>query len=159
MIFPFSIKYTSPLGANYDPKRQREALEYIGQFMTDRSADEVDIEHGCLIYRVKLFGNVSYSTHILVPSEKGVFFISQKDDKYVLTYHFFMYRLFTIVSIMSLFFAAATKDAGSGILAFLWLGGMNWILAAIRHNMMLSKIVGEIDHLMSEPGDIEQIED
>lgn len=86
-----------------------------------------------------------HSFDILGPIEKGEFKITQGNGGIVLTYEFFMFRLFIIVAIMSLAVGLGTKELNNGLMCFAWLGGMNWLIALIRHRLMLVDIANEID--------------
>ncbi len=149
MIFPFSIKYSARLSDNFDKDRNKETLKYIEDFITKKTADDIVIEDEKLTFKSNFF-RARWNTNVLGPIERGVFTIIDKGDKTILTYEFFMYRLFIIVTIMSVFVGTASKGVSIGILCFLWLGGMNWLIAIIRHKRMLKEIVKGIDSIVSK---------
>jgi len=143
MIFPFSIKYSVRLRYNFECERNKKALKYIEDFISKKTADDIVIEDDRLTFKSKFF-RWRWNTNILAPIEKGVFKIIDKDDNTILTYEFFMYRLFIIVTIVSAFVLNSSQSLLVGILCFLWLGGMNWLIAIIRHKRMLKEIANGI---------------
>ena len=151
MTFPFSIKYSARLGDNFTSGRIKETLEFIEEFITKKTGDGIIIEDNKLTFKSKFFKWGRWNTNILVPIEKGVFIIVDKGDRTLLTYEFYMYHLFIAVTIMSTFIASVSQQVWVGILCFLWLGGMNWLTAIIRHKMMLNEIAKEIDNLINNP--------
>ena len=151
MTFPFSIKYSARLSDSFASDRNKEALEFIEDFITKKTGDDIIIENDKLTFKSKFFKSGRWNTNILVPIEKGVFNIIEKGGKTILTYEFYMYHLFITVTIMSAFMATVSQQVWFGILCFLWLGGMNWLTAIIRHKMMLNEIAKEIDNLINKP--------
>ena len=149
MTFPFSIKYSARLNDNFASNRKIDAFEFIEAFITKKTGDDIVIENDKLTFKSKFF-KWRRNTNILVPIEKGVFTIIDKGDRTILTYEFYMYRLFISVTIMSAFMAIVSQEVWFGIFCFFWLGGMNWLIAIIRHKMMLNKITKEIDSLSNK---------
>lgn len=81
--------------------------------------------------------------------EKGKFNLIDNGNESVLTYEFFMYRTFAIVAVMSVVMGTVSQQPWFGVVCFAWLGGMNWLIAIIRHRNMLVDIVGGIDNLIA----------
>ena len=160
MIFPFSIKYSARLGDGFASDRNKEALEFIEDFITKKNADVIIIENDKLTYRKKFFGSRnSFKTDILINVEKGVFRIVEKGGTTILTYEFYMYHLFItatigsvfMATILSVFMFTVSLQVCFGIICFLWLGGMNWLISIIRHKMMLNEIAMEIVNSIYKP--------
>ncbi|PWN66567.1 hypothetical protein [Chryseobacterium oncorhynchi] len=149
MIFPFSIKYSARLSNNFSIGRNKEALEFIEAFITKKTGVDIVIENDKLTFKSKFFKWGRLNTNILVPIEKGVFNIVDKGEKTILTYEFYMYHLFIAVTIMSVFMATVSQEVWFGIFCFLWSGGMSWLIAIIRHKMMLNEIANKIDNLVN----------
>ena len=80
--------------------------------------------------------------------EKGKFNLIDNGNESVLTYEFFMYRTFAIVALMSVVMGTVSQQPWFGVVCFAWLGGMNWLIAIIRHRNMLGDIAGGIDKLI-----------
>jgi len=146
MIFPFSIRYSVRLSDHFFTNRNKEALKYIESYITSKKGKDIVIDDDRLTFKSKFFTGRS-NGNILVPIEKGIFTIVDKGDQVILTYEFYMYRLFIVVAIMSVFMAISANRIWIGILCFLWLCGMNWLLTLIRHRRMLKKIAMAIDIL------------
>ena len=155
MTFPFSIKYSARLNNHFSIDRKEETFKFIEDFITNKTGDEIIIEGDKLTFKSKFFKD-RWNTNILVPIEKGVFIIIDKGDRYILTYEFYMYHLFIAVTIMSTFIAIFSQQVWVGILCFLWLCGMNWLIAIIRHKMMLNEITKEINNQIYRPNEYAQ---
>lgn len=151
MTFPFSIRYSARLNGNFANDRNKEALDFIEDFITKKTAEDIVIDENKLTFKSKFFKWGRWNTNILVPIEKGIFIIVDKGDKTILTYEFYMYHLFIAVTIMSAFMATVSQQVWVGILFFLWVGGMNWLTAIIRHKMMLTEIAKEVENLIYKP--------
>jgi len=151
MTFPFSIKYSVRLGDTFTSERNKETLEFIEKFMIEKTGEEIVIDDNKLTFKSKFFKRGRWNTNILATIEKGVFIIVDKGDRTILTYEFYMYHLFIAVTIMSAIMATVFQQVWFGIICFLWLGGMNWLIAIFRHKMMLTEIAKEIDNLVNKP--------
>jgi hypothetical protein len=149
MTFPFSIKYSARLNDNFQCDKNKQALEFIKEYILNKTGDDIIIETNTLTFKSKFFNWNRWNTNILAPIEKGVFIIVDNGDRTLLTYEFYMYHLFIKVSIMSVFIAIVSQQIWIGILCFLWLGGMNWLTTIIRHKIMLKEIVKKIDNLIN----------
>lgn len=150
MIFPFSIKYSVQLGDHFTRDRNKETLEFIEDFICKKTGEDITIEDNKLTFRSNFFQLGRWNTNILVPIEKGIFTIVDKGDRTLLTYEFYMYHLFIMVTILSVIIATV-QQIWFGIFCFSFLGGMNWLIALIRHKMMLHEIAKEIDNLTNHP--------
>ena len=148
MIFPFSIKYTVELVESFTAKDNKKTLDFIEEYILKKTEEDIVVEENKLTFKSKFLSFKRDKFNILAPVEKGVFIIVDKGDKTLLTYEFYMYRLFIIVFIMSIFITIFSQKVWDGVYGFLWLGGMNWIIAIIRHKSMLNEIKGEINKLI-----------
>jgi hypothetical protein len=143
MIFPFSIKYTKQLKSKVAPADTKKVMTFIEAYISKRTGQDIVIEENNITFRTSLFRG--WSTNILAPIEKGKFKLLDKDGNSILTYEFFMYRLFIIVSFMSIAAGVTLHKVWFGLGCFVWLGGMNWITALIRQHSMLGDIAKSID--------------
>lgn len=143
MLFPFSIKYQKRLKGKLTQDDRISTMNYIEFFIRERKGDVLSTTEAELNFKSSLFRG--HSLDILGPIEKGKFRIIQKNENMVLTYEFFMYRLFIIATIISVAVGLGTKELNLGIIAFFWLGIVNWLIALIRHRIMLVDITKEID--------------
>lgn len=151
MIFPFSIKYSARLSDNFTSDISKEAFEFIEYFITEKTGNDIITKDNRLTFKSSPFKGGRLNTNILVPIEKGTFSIVDKGDKRILTYEFYMYRLFIVAIILSAFLAIGSQQVWTGIRCFLWIGGINWLIALYRHKMMLAEITKGIDNLISKP--------
>jgi hypothetical protein len=116
-----------------------DAVRYIEEFITERAGEEIGINDNELTFKVSFF-RVRKSSRILDVIEGGKFQIIDNGDTSILTYEFFMYRFFIFVSILGSTMALLSGHIEILALMLLWVGGMNWIIALIRHKLMLNKI-------------------
>jgi|GEM_PF-2402962 len=152
MPFPFSIRYSARLADKYARIKNREALELIAAFIEEKTGDDIVIEDEKLTFKSHFF-KLRMSTNILAVIDRGAFHISEKGDKRILRYEFYLYRLFIIAGIMSLFAASLSRDMWFGIFCFLMLGCANWVIAIVRHRLLLNHIAKHIDRLVDRPQD------
>jgi len=146
MFFPFSIKYSKRLENKISADKTDKATQFIKEFLANKSAEDIQINARQITFKASMFGP-RWKTNIMVPIERGEFTLSDKDDYSIITYQFNMYRLFIIVTIMSIVFTIGSKEIFVGVMCFGWLGGMNWLVAIIRHRLMLVNIVNGLDQL------------
>lgn len=150
MPFPFSVKYSITLKGKIAPENYPKILEHIRTFIIDKPAKDIIIENNKLSFKP---GTYYWNWNIMVSIEKGIFSIIEKEDHVILTYEFFMYHLFIATGIMSVIAGILTQILWIPIAAFLWLGGMNWFLALIRHKSMLEDLASEINVLIKHEND------
>lgn len=143
MIFPFTIKYQKTIEIQTSNESIKESIKYIENFVSKKDVEIVSNENSKLTFTSSIFTGHSWS--IFAPIEKGEFNIKLEEGKQKLSYEFFMYRLFVIAGIMSIFMGYVSDDIEFGFICLAWLGGMNWIIAIIRHWLMFSKIVKDIN--------------
>lgn len=147
MIFPFSIKYTKRLKNKVAPDDIDKTMRFIEDFISKKSGEDIKIEGNILTF-IKTLSGSTWRTNILEPTEKGEFVLLNTEDNSFLTYEFFMYHLFIMVTLASVFIAAVSYNVWYGIACFTWLGVMNWIIVLIRHYLMFGEIVEGIDSLV-----------
>lgn len=74
----------------------------------------------------------------MVPIDKGYIKIERNLNE--LKYSFSVIRTFYISTAMALFSGLISQTYWIGIVFFLWLFGMNWIIALIRQNQFANKL-------------------
>ncbi|WP_139332223.1 hypothetical protein [Mucilaginibacter lappiensis] len=93
-------------------------------------------------WRGSLFGSV----------DNGVFNLVYENNSWLLNYQINMRQLFITTSIMSIIMGVFMLVNGGpwwvGIVAFLWLCGVNWIISSIRHGTVATDIATGIDELI-----------
>ena len=145
MIFPFTIRYQVNFNTHVFDDHDIDIMNFIAEYIKNKNGVIENLNQSNLIFTSSLFSGNSWN--IFAQIEKGEFNIKKVNDKYKLTYEFYMYRLFIIVSIMCLFIFFSSGELVFTLLGFAWLGGMNWLIAIIRHKLMFNDI---IKHLNSE---------
>jgi len=150
MPFPFSIKYSTTLKEKIVPENYLKILNHIRAFIIDKPAKDIIIENNRLSFKPSTY---YWNWNIMVSIEKGIFSIIEKEGHVILTYEFFMYRLFITTGIMSVIAGILTQILWIPIAAFLWLCGMNWIITLVRHKSMLDDLTSEIDALIKYEND------
>jgi hypothetical protein len=155
MPFPFSITYLSTLNENFGQERYPAVLKFVGDFIINKPAKDIIIENNTLKFKP---GFTFWSGNIMGPIERGIFILNPAGDRVILTYQFFMYHMFIITGIMAVVLAIVSQQIWFGVGAFLWLCGMNWVTALVRHRGMLDEIAAGIDAFLQEefPGKLSQ---
>ena len=148
MIFPFTIKYQKHIDVKVSTQNVEPLMNFIEEFITKKNGENVTISAAKLKFSSSIFSGHSWS--ILGPIEKGEFNIFIENNTYKLSYEFFMFRLFIIVSIMSIFMWLVSKEVEVLLMCFAWLGGMNWFIAIIRHRLMFRKLIIGINNKLAQ---------
>jgi hypothetical protein len=148
-MFPFSIKFNKRLTEEHLSIETNIIMTYIEEFIRCKTGEAIFIDGSQLTFKSSLF-RMRWNTNILAPIEKGKFNLISTENKSILTYEFFMYRMLLIASIMSVIIGIFSSEIWYGMDCFLLLGGMNWIIALIRHRIMLGNIVRGIETLINE---------
>jgi hypothetical protein len=148
MIFPFTIKFSKRLKEKVSAADIDIAMTYIKKFIIKKTAEDIIIDRNELTFKSGFF-RMRWSTNIMGTIEKGKFNLIEDGNESVLTYEFFMYRIFTIVAVISIFMGTISHQPWLGVICFVWLGIMNWVIAIIRHRNMLGDIATGIDNLIA----------
>jgi len=147
MPFPFSTRYDKLLNAIITPDNHQQALLYIQKRILEDQGDNVVVENDWVTYK----GSTSNLRQSLFgPVDSGVLTVVSKNNRCFLRYEIKLYRLFIIAFIMSVIAELISIGSGDwwfGVFAFLWLGGMNWIIAVVRHEALAARIAAGIDDL------------
>ena len=146
MPFPFSIRYNKRLKAIITPDNQQEALLYIQKRIEEDKADNIVIENNQISYK----GSTSNRRGLFGSVDDGVFNFKRKGNLSILCYRINMKRVFTIILILCTLSELTCIGSGDwwfGIIAFLWLGGINWIIAVTQHEAVAASIAIGIDDL------------
>jgi hypothetical protein len=145
-MFPFSISFTKSLGVKCTHVDIERIMSHIQIFIEKKTGEDIEINRCSLTFKSKPF-NFRWNTNIMVPIERGRFELQIGKEESSLKYTFYMYRLLVIAAILSIPFGLIESNILISLFAFLWLGGMNWLLAIIRHNIMLDDLIQEINSL------------
>jgi hypothetical protein len=141
-MFPLTITFSEKLPKNFDERYYGMGIQTIKHILTENKGRIKSIEDDGLTFK----GSHSYwRGSICKGVDKGAFKIQKKNNKVIVIYKIFFYELFIFTSIAGIVFGAISQEIWVGIGIFLWLGGMNWITAIIRHQSMLKDIALEID--------------
>ncbi len=150
MIFPFSIRFSARLATHIGNQNYPTAMKVIETVLKEKKGNIIHQGDSEITYK----GTSSlWKTNILQPVDKGTFKIDEAETT-VLKYKISFSNLFGFATIAGLFFGVISQEVWTGITAFGWLGGMNWVIALVRHNSMLTEIVDEIDlQIGNKPND------
>jgi hypothetical protein len=143
-MFPFYIKLKktisiSSLGADY----RNEILEFFEVELNERKADNLKIEENVLIFRNHFFK--LNNLNIMAPIDKGEVKVQEASKNFVKVQYQFSLRITLLFGAIAGFsFFLISKEWNVGLFAFLWLGGMNWLTAAIRHYIMFNDLIKKL---------------
>lgn len=156
MFFPFTIKFKKCFQVKLTETDKELALRYIEDFIEKKSAENIIICGNELTFYSNFF-TMRWNTNIMSLIEKGMFHIINDENGCILSYEFFMYRFFVIVAIMSVVMGFFSKNIWVSFACFALLGGVNWVIAIIRHRIMFGNIITGIDSLISTNSEKEKI--
>jgi hypothetical protein len=147
MPFPFSIKYSATLNGEIHPESYPELLQYISDFIVNKPAKNIIIENNWLSFKA---GSTGSNWNIMATIDRGKFELDERLGHAVLTYEFFMYKLFIFAGILAIAAGALSQTILVGVGVFSWLCGMNWVIALLRHRAMLDELAAEIDNFIQQ---------
>ncbi|MBE9597988.1 hypothetical protein [Pedobacter sp. MC2016-24] len=149
MTFPLSVSFKNRLKAVVTADNQQQILQYIVKTILDEKAKNVVVEDMHVTYR----GSTSYWNWSLFSGvDDGIFSLIYKDNSWSLNYQINMLKLFIgtaiLSSLMAVFMLINEGPWWTGIVAFSWLCGGNWIINVIRHGALAATISTGIDELI-----------
>ena len=147
MPFPITVKFKRKLKAIIIAENMGDTLSYIQKEIESKKADKVTRDERSVNYK----GSTSNSRTSLFGSMNGSFTISNDNGQSHLVYEIRMYYLFIFTSIAAVALSILTREVWTGIGAFAWLCGMNWLIIVIRHGSLASELASGIDQIHSIP--------
>jgi len=142
-MFPFTITYSRRLTNKLSDNDVKGALDKIKKILEDKTAEDVEIKDNELTFSSSFFGH-RWNWNIMVPIDKGEITLTLDNEKTILSYKIFMYRLFIITALMSTFIGLVSGIIGVGVFLFSWLCGANWVTGVLRHSGLISDIADEL---------------
>ena len=83
----------------------------------------------------------------MLPIDSGILNVStRKMNSIVIEYKISFRRMFVIVGILSLWIYSISESFLTGLVSFLWLGGMNWLIGVVRHRFLFRNMISEIEY-------------
>ena len=147
MSFPLTFKYSTQLHKQLSDKEASVVLDYIGEEVGKRSAEDIEIDNSSLTFKSSFLGP-RWNWNIMAPIEKGKLTLENSDNRTLLTYEIFMYRLAIIATVLSVIGGISTGSIWVGVYFFTGLYGLNWITAVMRHKSMFNDIVRDVQNRM-----------
>ncbi len=144
-MFPFTINYSRRLPNRLSDNEVTGALDEIKKILEEKTAEDVDIKENELTFSVSFFGH-RWNWNIMVPIDKGQITLTPENENTVLSYKIFMYRIFIITAIMSIFIGLVSGTIGVGVFCFSWLCGGNWVIGVLRHRGLIGDIADKLSN-------------
>jgi hypothetical protein len=148
-MFSFTVKYTQRFEKKVSISDTAEIIAYIKDFLSLKTVDEVIVEGSTVTYQSWHY-KFRWSHDILMPVNKGVFQLEFKDEGCQLTYQFYLQKLFLVSFAISILAGASVQ---SFLIAAIFFGATlipGWLIALIRHRLMLSEVVLDIEVFIIE---------
>jgi len=142
-MFPFTITYSRRLINKLSDNDVKGALDKIKKILEDKTAEDVEIKGNELTFSSSFFGH-RWNWNIMVPIDKGKITLTINNEKTILSYKIFMYRLFIITAIMSTFIGLMSGTIDVAVVFFSWLFGGNWAIGVLRHNGLIGDIAEKL---------------
>ncbi len=161
MGFLQSIKFIKSTKAKITPLNQQVILDYICRKLIERKADGVTLADGQIKYQGSTSG---WNRAIFRDVDSGMFNLIQKEDKWVIVYVINLKKSLLIVSSIISLVAGIVMQLGLGkwwvgLLFFLWVYGLNFVITVMRHDVLAEDLLQEIDRLFAEEVLVTQSED
>ena len=138
-MFPLNIKYKRILNSN---SNSGQILDQIEKELTRLKIDKTQRSDFKINFENSFF-NGQGRWHLMAPIDKG--YLKLNKNMKEIEYSFSVVRTFYIASGMALFFGLISQSYWIGIIFFLWLFGMNWIITLIRQNIFLNKLKSKLN--------------
>jgi len=138
-MFPLNIKYKRILNSN---SNSGQILDQIEKELTRLKIDKTQRSDLKINFENSFF-NGQGRWHLMAPVDKG--YLKLNKNMKEIEYSFSVVRTFYIASGMALFFGLISQSYWIGIIFFLWLFGMNWIITLIRQNIFVNKLKNKLN--------------
>jgi hypothetical protein len=148
-MFPFSVKYSQNFKKKVPVSLTDEIMAYIKDFIVQKNGESIVVEGNILTYKSGFFKN-RWVHEILVPIDSGSFDLEFREGSCLLTYEFYLYRLFLVPLLMALFVGISSNNFFFAVILFAALAFPVWLITLIRHRLMLGEIIMDIEVLIIE---------
>ena len=138
-MFPLKIKYKRILNSN---SNSGQILDQIEKELTRLKIDKTQRSELKINFENSFF-NGQGRWHLMAPVDKG--YLKLNKNMKEIEYSFSIVRTLYITSGMALFFVVFSRSFWFGVISFLWLFGMNWIITLIRQNIFVNKLKSKLN--------------
>ncbi len=140
-MFPFSITFRQKTNIAITEDNKQKLFENIKSLLSKHYASNIKISPAELSFTTKFF-EIAWGINldVLSPIDKGIFMIEGKEDKINLSYTFYIYKLLFIALMFSILFALIDSSLLVGLICFIVLGILNWLIAVARQWFLLKQI-------------------
>ncbi len=144
-MFPLYINYKKEIELdNPEVQTVPNILAYFEKVLNQKRADNIVVEKYSLTFKNNLFKLIN-NWNIMLPVDSGEIGIKMLDNNRIaIEYIFSLRRILLIAAIASFFVSGGSESVLTGFIAFAWLGGMNWLIAIIRHRCLFNNIIYDI---------------
>ncbi len=144
-MFPLLVKYNKEIELNNPEKQTTNGiLVCFAEKLAKKKADNIKVEEHRLTFKNNLL-RLTSNWNIMLPVDYGEITIkNNSSNKIKIRYTISLRRILLIVAIISFIIYGSSKSLNNGLIAFGWLGGMNWIIAVIRHRILFNNLIYDI---------------
>ena len=132
-------------------------MGFVKFYLENRTADDVIVEGGKLTFKVRFF-KFRLSANIMATIEGGELVLNDKVFCTELQYKILLTRIFIIAAIIPMV-GFLFMQSPLVFIMFLLFCGVTWIIAVIRHHLILINMANGIEVLLSKPWKSHQLED
>ena len=141
-IFPFVVELEQDITVPAGTVSELRTFEVIQNYLRSKSVH--DFYRSNKVVRFKK-GFFTSRTHIFAVIDKGEFELVENESRYTLKYRVYFLQLFIMVSLMSIAFGLVSQNWVFSVIAFLFLGGLNFLISIVRQKGVLSHLVSVIN--------------
>ncbi len=132
-MFPFKVRYDRTIRAFIDPEKFSELLDFSGNLLSKEGADYFSREGNRLKFENRLF-KLTWNWELMVPIGAGFVEIKEGQNNNIkIRYSITLTRVWALSVIAAFIIWISNKDIIWSLVAIGFLGGLNWIIAVIRH--------------------------
>ena len=148
-MFPFSVRCSQKFKKKVPVSLTDEIMTYIKDFILQIKGEDIVVEGNILTFKSGFFKNRRIH-EMLVPVDSGSFDLEFQEGDCLLTYEFYIYRLFLVPVLMAAFVGVSSHDILFAIILFAALAFPVWLITLIRHRLMLGEVIMDIEVLIIE---------
>ena len=138
-MFPFSFTFSRPIPSLNDVQT-KQVIHALTEYVKKHRGKNISTNNSQVHFTIGFFGT---AWELFAQIEKGTFSVGDNS----LCFTFYMYHLWLFAAFGGVAFAVISGNMITGLVCFLWLAGLNIIVATFRYYRMIQSIASKITKL------------
>lgn len=140
-IFPFQVTFKKNI-SKFNFSNEEKLIKYIIQQLEKRNAKISENKDSLIQFKNVLFSGKFRNLDWI---DKGEIRIIKSSNELIIQYRFSLIQFISISLMIAFIFFLISGQIRIGTLAFLWLGGIGYILNLLRQYIFLSDLIYEFN--------------